>query len=850
MDLNAPNSEPNTEKAEKDEIASKPDDTPKKNKTDYKDKKIEGSRQKPRDKPKNKIEPRKLDIQKEPRHKIQRQKSNPLTPPRNKIERPTFDPGREPINKIEPRQFKPGKPRNKIKPRKIDIQKEPNHKIQCPQVKPGKLRNKIELHVFKPEKELFDNLRQIYSSMLGKQISNTKLGKNIGYNNINITLNDSRKLKRNSIKNIKTAIRNDIFLSEKGKQTALKAINMFKEVRGYTDQNIDRSAPERELFESLRNNLAEKLGKRVEDVSYKELEQHIGKTGITGTLRNHYRLTQHSINKIERTIRNDRELSEMDNKTALKAINKFKEVRGYTDQNIDRNAPERELFENLRNVLAEKLGKRAEEVSNKELGLNIGYKEISPSLNNNSKLRLNSINIIEEKIREGRELSEKGKETALKAINKFKEVRGYTDRNNIRNAPERELFESLRNVLAEKLGKRVEDVSYREVGQNIGYIQISDTLRIGNQVIRNSLQNLEKSIKNNNAFDELGRDQALKAIKHYRSVRYIYDFNENGEPLTHKEKVGKLAESLKECINSKEFKEKHDFKEGIAPPYNLIKKEIYNAMQYNDIRYSEITRKAGLALHELSISHEVGDNIHWLNKRIFMQHTREIGCSSFYEPFTNIKTERSSFNDFYEKYGLKHCDNTIHINEKFKELSFETKQLYENQLLRNENDRIKIINIDYYLGNSETYTIDHCLRGYQGRNKMLMLMPTHANSPRPIPENIPFRKNVKILDPVSFANFFGYKGKIREDFFDCISLAKSATHIPKLKDRLDLIADKNKEILRNNYNYGHKKLEEYIKNPKSDLIMDILKYQPDKSSLEYYINTFKNEEKKGKNNSS
>jgi hypothetical protein len=124
MDLNAPNSEPNTEKAEKDEIASKPDDTPKKSKTDYKDKKIEGSSQKPKDKPKNKIEPRKIDpkiqhskidpqaqprnkierrridIQKEPMHKIQRQKLNPLTPSRNKIERPTLDLSREPKNKI------------------------------------------------------------------------------------------------------------------------------------------------------------------------------------------------------------------------------------------------------------------------------------------------------------------------------------------------------------------------------------------------------------------------------------------------------------------------------------------------------------------------------------------------------------------------------------------------------------------------------------------------------------------------------------------------------------------------------------------------------------------------------
>ena len=171
MDLNAPNSEPNTEKAEKDEIASKPDDTPKKSKTDYKDKKIEGSSQKPKDKPKNKIEPRKIDpkkepknkiqkskfnpltpprnkierrridIQKEPMHKIQRQKLNPLTPSRNKIERPTLDLNRDPINKIEPRQFKPGKPRNKIEPVHLDFTREPKNKISLPKLESKDMQN-------------------------------------------------------------------------------------------------------------------------------------------------------------------------------------------------------------------------------------------------------------------------------------------------------------------------------------------------------------------------------------------------------------------------------------------------------------------------------------------------------------------------------------------------------------------------------------------------------------------------------------------------------------------------------------------------------------------------------------
>jgi len=122
---------PNTEKAEKDEITSKPDDKPKNNKNDYKDKKIEGSSQKPNDKPrnkieprkidpkkkpKNKIEPRKIDPKKEPKNKIQHPKISPQTQPKNKIEHPTFNRNREPINRIQHKRFTPEKSKNKIEP--------------------------------------------------------------------------------------------------------------------------------------------------------------------------------------------------------------------------------------------------------------------------------------------------------------------------------------------------------------------------------------------------------------------------------------------------------------------------------------------------------------------------------------------------------------------------------------------------------------------------------------------------------------------------------------------------------------------------------------------------------------
>jgi hypothetical protein len=149
MDLNSPKSEPeksyekrNTEKVEKDEIVSKPDDTLKKSKTDYKDKKIEGASQKPKDKPKNKIEPRKIDIQKETRHKIQRQKSNPLTPTRNKIEPRRIDIQKEPKHKIQHQKSNHlTPPRNKIERSTIDLTREPKNKINLPKLESKDMQN-------------------------------------------------------------------------------------------------------------------------------------------------------------------------------------------------------------------------------------------------------------------------------------------------------------------------------------------------------------------------------------------------------------------------------------------------------------------------------------------------------------------------------------------------------------------------------------------------------------------------------------------------------------------------------------------------------------------------------------
>jgi len=131
LDAKSPKSEPtksveksNVEKAEKQEIAPKPDDKPKSE---------------------NKIERSKIDIQKEPKNKIQREKIDLHTPARNKIERPKIDLHKEPKNRIQREKIDLHSPaRNKIKRLKFDLNQDPINKIKPYKSIPEISKNKIE----------------------------------------------------------------------------------------------------------------------------------------------------------------------------------------------------------------------------------------------------------------------------------------------------------------------------------------------------------------------------------------------------------------------------------------------------------------------------------------------------------------------------------------------------------------------------------------------------------------------------------------------------------------------------------------------------------------------------------
>jgi len=136
LDVKSPSSEPSksygksdtektkTEKAEKQDVAKKPNDE---------------------SKSKNKIERPKIDIRKEPKNKIRREKIDLHTPAKNKIERPNIDIHKEPRNKIQREKIDVHTPaRNKIKRMKVDINKEPKNKIQSYKSTSEITKSKIE----------------------------------------------------------------------------------------------------------------------------------------------------------------------------------------------------------------------------------------------------------------------------------------------------------------------------------------------------------------------------------------------------------------------------------------------------------------------------------------------------------------------------------------------------------------------------------------------------------------------------------------------------------------------------------------------------------------------------------
>ncbi len=306
------------------------------------------------------------------------------------------------------------------------------------------------------------------------------------------------------------------------------------------------------------------------------------------------------------------------------------------------------------------------------------------------------------------------------------------------------------------------------------------------------------------------------------------DYNEFGEPLTTQESLKVAATIFENFMKDAEFKEKNNLGINEVPPFHLNDSEFKSyvkAIGRRDYTYNEVVESAGYTPSESLIMKDIGIDLHWVCKQSFIQHTRDKDCISFNETYPSKFSE-----DLFKKFSNNHCDNSIIIDDKGKVNNL-SKEMRE--FLKKRKD-IEIILVEYYLGNSEQSIRNHSIRGYQGQGKFLIQIPSHAKQVRPIKIDVPDKENTIIMDPMSFADFMGYKGKIRQDFLFYMNKAREAfwaedNSIELLREQAYL----SKKIVLEKYNYRQKDLEKFLE--EKDKSIDILKYRPCKSNISRYL---------------
>jgi len=952
MNLNSPKSEPaksyekpNTEKAEKSEIASKPGQKTK-NKTKNK---TEPSKIDPKKEPKHKIEhrkidhkapsrhkiePRQIDSKKEPKHKIKCRKIDPKAPPIHKIEPRQIDPKKEPKHKIERRKIDPKAPsRHKIEPRQIDIKKEPKNKIHHPKFDPRKPpRNKIELLEIDISQESRNKIHYPEISHL------TPPRNKIEYSKFDISKEQINKNQHPRINLDKP-------------HNEIKPINPHtsQELRNKID-HIPNNEPE--------NNIKFKLnysGNLLNNKLQNELKEYLNQTGKYANWG--VQIKQSFIKKVQEkynnnTISDDEKNSFEGINQICKDINANHEIQSYIidlkkNKNFSNQQISRELREIGLNVSRSLVGKiYSLQTDNKvkfltkntkwsfldwsEKGEQLSYKEQVKK----AVLFLKS-NILTTEFKEKYQLETS--EAPLKNILNI-ENKGFTNACSVRGLHYNDVLrEAGLKVNMERSkwtfldrDENGKQLSYKEkVERAVEYLNdkiltaefkekykletseapIRELISLENKGFTNacSIRSLyyndilrESGLKINmerNKWTFLDRDENGKQLSHKEKVKraaeYLndkiltagfkakfnikknegpmisillvenYDFvsatrhrnithndvlrklglkinmesgkwsfldyNEKGESLLYEEQIGKASEHLKKIILTKEYRKHYNLDDKEGPTISTLNNDhsdYSSAIYIRNLSYNDILIKSGYSAHDLQVHEDVGRALHWIEESVFLQHTRNLNCNSFYEVYPNIKTKNI---DLYNKYGLKRCDNAIFINDNCKKLSSEIKRLSESR------PEIKMINFDYFLGNSKQKIIEKCLKGYQDKNKMLILVPSHCSQPQEPPEEVPYVENIKIMDPKTFANFIGYDGELREKFFHSLNIAKNA--LVDDNENRELICQKGNEykhILEDNYNYNQKELEKFIEK-NYNVSENILKYVPDKSTLDKWL---------------
>lgn len=229
------------------------------------------------------------------------------------------------------------------------------------------------------------------------------------------------------------------------------------------------------------------------------------------------------------------------------------------------------------------------------------------------------------------------------------------------------------------------------------------------------------------------------------------------------------------------LKEKYGkiLKEGETPTYDELVRGGFGGFitrinRFLDITYNDVLKESGHTPREFPEFTDIGTELHVILERINMHDTRENKYDSYYEihPSNHL--------------GQIHPDITIIVNQFLREKLGLSKE-------------IKIINIDFSMANNRQTFIDKGNRGYQGKDRILIIVPWTTETSIKVPTDIPLRENVKILNPWQYAEFIGMREENLDNIIKTFEIAQSSNYDTTAREELNKLALESKRYLKEKY---------------------------------------------------
>ncbi len=215
------------------------------------------------------------------------------------------------------------------------------------------------------------------------------------------------------------------------------------------------------------------------------------------------------------------------------------------------------------------------------------------------------------------------------------------------------------------------------------------------------------------------------------------------------------------------------------------------------LAYNEVVIAAGFIPNEPDLYQKIGTLYGNIIKCLVLIHTRSLQCKSFSE----VRT--SPYGDTHKR---RHPEISIIIDNGG---YFENISRYTSTFVK-KSKTIFLLNLDVCLGGNNTVIIDKCNRGYQGQAKFLIIGPVYASGSRSVPTSVPYRENVRILNPIELAKFLGFEGDLRDLFFEVVELVKGASQSDEDLQRLKELSQFYTIIRKKKFNFSQADFERLV----------------------------------------